>query len=86
MNPSIGRIVHYIALRYHAVAVDPIASFIKAEEGVTSSEVVPAIITKVHTNDLVNLRILGGPDFGEEKTSVRLGDGEPNTWIWPPRV
>lgn len=89
MTPSIGRIVHYFVARYSALPPDPILSFIKEEgEPYTVPTIVPAIITHVHTEELVNLRILGGPEFGEERTSVPLG-GVPdqvNTWIWPPRV
>lgn len=79
MNPTVGRIVHYFAPRY---SIAPhLGSGVPDEV-----ELLPAIIEKVHSESLVNLRILGGPEFGEKKTSVRFGDGEPNTWVWPPRA
>lgn len=70
MEPTIGRIVHYFSTQY---SIDK-----------ETVEIIPAIITKVHNSGLVNLRLLGSDlDY---KTSVRFGDGEPGTWVWPPRV
>ena len=75
MNPSVGRIVHYFTPRYSVI-----------ESEALEPELVPAIITKVHTPTCVNLAILGHPGFGDDIRSSDLGEGEPGTWCWPPRV
>lgn len=73
MKPTIGRIVLFGLKSYTIEGED--GKYLQA----------PAIITKVHTDELVNLTVF--LDSGlEYKTSVPFGDGEPNTWIWPPRV
>lgn len=77
MNPtvSIGRIVHFF-VREFSVDAGP--------AGVLRPY--PAIVTKVHTNELINLVPFGGEFNCQEQTSVPFGDGELRTWVWPPRV
>lgn len=75
MEPSIGRIVHYFPERFGLLV-----------DNETPVEPQAAIIT----------RVLGGEEkvvflhaFGVEQDSkhvARFGDGEPGTWVWPPRV
>lgn len=81
MNPSVGRIVHYFAPRYSVDAPAHLGG------QPTGSRVLPAIITYVHNEELVDLVIFGSFENGEEKTSVRINDQAlPGTWFWPPRV
>lgn len=70
MEPTVGRIVHYF---FKAYSIDG-----------EVTEMLPAIITKVHSSTLVNLGVFA--DDYIHVTSVPFGDGEPRTWVWPPRV
>lgn len=74
MKPSIGRIVHYFVREWDS----------EHPEGVVNPY--PGIITKVHEDDSVDLAAFGGPEHGLVVTGIAFGDGEPRTWIWPPRV
>ena len=71
MNPTVGRIVHFIEREYGV-------------GGKETSHVVPAIIAEVHSPTLVDLRLLGRSNT--YLTNVTQGDGEPGKWIWPPRA
>lgn len=76
MEPSVGRIVHYLAREYSA----------DSPEGNIVSY--PAVILKVHNRNLVDL-LVHGPENDERRTSVDQfidGDLRPGTWMWPPRV
>jgi hypothetical protein len=77
-TPTIGRIVH--------VPMDP------AENN--GSTIAPAVITRVWTDTMVNVRILAdGPDT-PWRTSVAYveqlpepdGTSPAHVWAWPPRV
>ena len=75
MNPSVGRIVHFIPRDYTA-GPSPVAG-----------EPLAAIITRVHNESLVNLTVFNPDGSIEGLTSVPFGDdNRENTWIWPPRV
>lgn len=81
MKPTIGRIVHF-----HPADFDTEAR--NDHEG-TGPVVVPAIITRVWTDDLVNLTVF--PDNGPPivRSSVhRLASTRTNPygWEWPPRA
>lgn len=78
-RPSLGRIV--------LVPMDPADN--------NGAPVAPAIIVRVWSDDMVNVRILGDNKTEEWRTSVKLvdtipdwaDDGHaPNVWAWPPRV
>lgn len=74
MNPSVGRIVHFFVRDYSFGADGALRPY-------------PAIITKVHNEQLVDLVVFGGEFNGQEQTSVPLGDGDAvRSWIWPPRA
>lgn len=74
MTTSVGRIVHFLAVEQ---------SMFPDEDGIVVPY--PAVILKVHSDEVVNL-LVHGPHNDERRTSVRLGrEGEPNTWVWPPR-
>lgn len=80
-RPSIGRIVHYSITDAQAAYADAQAgrkNVLKAEK------TCPAIVTDVHGDDCVDLRILiGGQDAFV--TSAMKGRG-PGMWRWPERV
>jgi hypothetical protein len=76
-KPSLGRVV--------LTRVEPTMN--------NGADVAPAIITRVWSDDMVNLRVFcDAPTMPLSKTSVRLVDAEPAAgdlphaaW-WPPRV
>lgn len=76
MKPSLGRIVLYTLPSDH--------------HPVNQARTFPAIITAVHSDTMVNLRVFadGSSVMMEWVTSVPYADqpGEPFTWAWPPRV
>lgn len=73
MKPTIGRIVHYRNTETEA----------QFQNG---AQVVPAIITRVHSDNAVNLTVFTDSGGGvHQKTSVSLGTGA-GTWAWPERV
>lgn len=78
MKPTIGRIVHYYP---HS---QDTGSF-----PYTPGEPVAAIITQVHSDECVNLRLfVDGQAQGETWiTSVVYDEGQGEfSWSWPPRV
>lgn len=62
--------------------------------GNNGTDVAPAIITRVWSNDMVNVKVLNDGPACEWKTSVRLFDTEEqarehgilNACYWPPRA
>lgn len=68
--PSVGRIVHYRSYG--------------TPGGEYPSEVRAAIITRVHSEECVDLCVFN-PTGMFFNTSVTKGDG-PGQWNWPPRV
>lgn len=47
----------------------------------------PAMITRVHSDDCVNLMVLPDQGMPYPMTSVLWGDtGEGTRWVWPPQV
>ena len=75
-TPTIGRVV--------LVPMDPATN--------NGADVAPAIITRVWTETMVNVRVLGDRNDVEWRTSLRLHDERPadvegthHAW-WPPRV
>lgn len=81
MTPSIGRIV--------LVPAQPHTN--------NGAQVVPAVITRVWNDDLINVRVLGENTNTEWRTSVKRVDelppvqpgldiAPPLVWAWPPRV
>jgi hypothetical protein len=76
-KPSIGRIVHY-------------HPFAEGEPGIPftgEAPPCPAIITKVFSEDCVNLTIFGVESVPLLRTSVlRGGPAAQGSWSWPPRV
>lgn len=76
MKPSIGRIVLF--------------TLPEGERAVNGERTFPAIITMVHGERLVNLRVFKDEDRPavERYTSVDHADepGKPYTWSWPPRL
>jgi hypothetical protein len=73
MKPRIGRIVIY--------------HFYKNYRALENSNEVnaPAIITKVHSDTRVNLRVFTDSEALLWKTSVAYGEGE-NQWSWPDKI
>lgn len=79
-KPSIGRIV--------LVPMDPARN--------NGASVAPAIITRVHSDTTINVRVLAdahGNVTHDWRTSLTyvsevesLGDGNACQWTWPPRV
>lgn len=73
MKPTIGRIVHYKNTETEA----------QFQKG---AQVVPAIITRVHSDNVVNLTVFTDSGGGvHQKTSVSLGT-DAGTWAWPERA
>lgn len=75
--PSIGRIVHY--------------TLKEDENDINGARVFPAIITAVHGQTMVNLRLFVDSwqsTAPEWRTSVdfKRGEGQHDVWEWPPRV
>ena len=70
--PTIGRIVHY--------------TIAENEEPVNGSCTFPAIITFVHSEDLVNLQVFydAYPNENHWKTSVNRNNAPNSSWDWPP--
>lgn len=74
-KPSLGRIV---------------LTFLTPEEN-NGSEVAPALITRVWSDDMVNVTVFPDAEYGPvRRTSVRLVDSQPSEsgpacW-WPPRA
>ncbi|MFF0139348.1 hypothetical protein ACFYRN_23240 [Streptomyces sp. NPDC005227] len=73
--PSLGRIV--------LVPADPAVN--------NGATVAPAIITRVFSDDVINVRVLLDSDALQHRTSVTrvddlLNEGHPHCWSWPPRV
>lgn len=75
MTPSIGRVVHF---------GHPIAE----KGGPVVAEAWAAIVTKVHDDLYVNLRVFH-PTFKEDEHREHVSFSvtlEPYCWSWPPRV
>lgn len=73
-KPSIGRIVHF-QLPNHMIT--DVAHLVE-----------PAIITAVHTDEIVDLSVfhrLGGVQ-GIQDVILQHKPGQPFTWFWPPKV
>lgn len=69
-KPTIGRTVIYRFPDHEQIPLNNYA------------EVAPAVITRVWTDDCVNLKVLADGPFDLWKTSVTQGDG-PHQWKWP---
>ena len=78
MKPSIGRVV--------VVPMDPMTN--------NGSDRAPALITRVFSDTLVNVRVLGDSEAIGWRTSLQLVEEDPGPdvkrdaclWWWPPRV
>jgi hypothetical protein len=74
-TPSLGRIV--------LVPADPAVN--------NGAHTAPAVITRVWTDDVINVRVLLDSDAIQWRTSVTYTDSLDTTehthhWTWPPRV
>lgn len=80
-KPAIARIVHYSLTEGQAAFADAQAG---RKNTLEAGKLCPAIITDVHSDDCVDLRIIirGQDAF---VTSVALGTA-PGTWQWPERT
>lgn len=76
MVPTVGRIVHYYEPDY----------FVSGEQKLPEPQA--AIVTRVHTVDVVNLSVIGDRQGqARHMTSVQRSDvPEFGRWSWPPRV
>jgi hypothetical protein len=82
MTPSIGRIVHY-----KPGPNDPLVAY--GGQARKADDVMAAVVTRVWTDEMVNLVVF--VDNGEPvpRTSVQRADvasGGSASWDWPPRV
>lgn len=73
MTPTIGRIVHYIPSEKEKK--------IMAKTG-NKSDLLPAIITAVWSDDCVNLKVICDGTQNMWITSAQKGTDE-NNWHWP---
>lgn len=88
LRPTIGRIVHYRLSQYDCQRIE----FNRSKYGllgnpVAAGDVVPVLVTKVWSSDLINgkAQIDGEGSFWVTSAARGVGD-EPGTWFWPPRV
>ena len=74
-KPSLGRVV--------LIPADPAVN--------NGADVAPAIITRVWSDEIVNVRVLLDSDAVQWRTSVKYVDSfdgieHTHCWMWPPRV
>jgi predicted SprT family Zn-dependent metalloprotease len=76
MEPTVGRIVHYLTRNLGLDANDAGAIYAEA-----------AIITQVISPEVVHLRVFKRTGGAEDVrfVSFQKKHNEPNTWVWPPR-
>jgi hypothetical protein len=79
MKPTIGRIVLFSL---------PATYWIYVED---NDRIRPAIITRIHDDHRVNLRVVNDPTdvfmvTRSEQENVLEGAGTAGRWFWPPRV
>lgn len=76
MNPTIGRIVHYILTTHDQ------------EHGCGSTgATVAAVVVAVHNSTCVNLRLFtDGPGAPPHRRNVCQGPAMPGSWSWPPQA
>jgi hypothetical protein len=67
-KPTVGRIVHFTPRANQDPGPDPWA----------------AMVTRVHSDSVVNLTVFPPAGTPAPETQVELGAG-PRTWRWPPR-
>lgn len=79
MKPTIGRIVHY---KTNAVDKSKMEAARKLNGGCNDSEVLPAIVVAVWSENCINLRVIADGNLDLWKTSVPKGD-QPGQWSWP---
>lgn len=81
VDPTVGRIVHYIATESDAKAWNSVQS---SKNAIHEGDHLAAIVVRIWSPQTVNLQVLPDGEGSYWKTSIHDGE-QPGSWHWPER-